>query len=104
MLFMSQPRPGSLLNHTPLEQLKKTEILVGDPQIAGSVLGDGIHWAAGKTTYRSESVVFQVAESGNRGDPDSPPTILKKRLRVLSVIPSVQATTSAEPNAAIAGR
>src|ERR1041385_8520488 len=119
---MSQPVPGNLPDLTIAEQMKKTETFIGDPQIPRNVLSDGKDRSAGNAIYGNKPVILQIAEFENCRDPDSPTSILKKRIRVQSIefavwfavvgaemfnLPttqSVQATNSAQPNAAIPGR
>src|SRR6516165_10740792 len=116
---MSEAGPRNLLDLTSQGQTKKTEFLVGDPQISRLVLGDGLDRPAGNAAHWNKSVVLHVAELAKGGGPDSPSTILKKRIRVkpiefpvsfyaagtgnrnLPVIPSVQATKSGEPDASL---
>ena len=86
---MSQRGPGNLPGHTSLKQLIKTETLVGDPQITGSVLSDRSYRPAGNAFYRDISVILQIAESAKRRNPDSPAIILKKRIRVRPFKPAV---------------
>src|ERR1700722_14314653 len=76
---MSQPGPRNLLDYAAPEQMKKTVIQVGDPQISPRVPGDGIHNPPGNAVYRNKSVILQVANPAKRGDPNSPAIILKKR-------------------------
>src|SRR5262249_51386857 len=133
-VFTSQAGPGNLLDHIVPQQMKKTEFLVGNPQIPCGVFNDRTRNSAGNGAYRNKPVIFKVAEPTNRGDPNSPAIILKQRMRVksvelpvsfvaagywlcaapglraalavnrnLPVIPSVQAVTGAEPDAAIPG-
>jgi hypothetical protein len=65
--------------------MKKTAILVGDPQIPGSVLSDGMHYSARKAAYGNKPIILHVADPATRGDPNSPAIILKKRIWVMSV-------------------
>src|SRR6516164_2491645 len=82
---MSQAGPGNLLDFAALRQTNKATFLVGDPQIAGAVLGDRIYWPAGNASYRDEPAIFHVAELAKCGGPDTPATILKQGSCVISV-------------------
>src|SRR6266566_4394337 len=84
MVLRSQPGPGSLLDLITRRQAKKTEILVGDPQIPRGVRGDGMHDSAGNAADGNIPVILQVADPAKRGDPDSPATVLKKGLQLVS--------------------
>src|SRR6266478_62305 len=114
--------------------MKKAMIHVTDPKIPAVVPGDGIQLAAGHAKYGNKPAVLKVGNPAKRGDPNSPAIILKKRLhparqstigyladrpgrlgrrrpctsaavnRNLPFLPSVQATTGANPHAAIPGR
>src|SRR5262249_6813758 len=113
--LMSESGPGNLLDHIPAEQLKETCILVGDPEILRAVLGDAMHGSARDTADWDKSVILQIAEFAQCGDPDSPAGILKKRIRSTSIefpvalveggnlpiLPSVQTTSSSEPDTSI---
>src|SRR5882724_3103013 len=79
MILMSQFGPRNLLNLTPADQMKKTALFVGDPQIPLGVLSNGKGVFAGKHAYGNEPVILQVAYTANRSDPDSLATILEKR-------------------------
>src|SRR5690348_18385474 len=82
---MSQPAPGNLLNIINLGKAKKTGILAGDPQVAGSVFGNGSHESEGRVNHGDQMAVFQVTHPLPRRNPDSPATVLKKGLRAESV-------------------
>lgn len=125
MGLTSQLGPGNLLHHIPPEQLKKGVMLVGNPHVAGGVLGDGSHRSAGNTAHGNVPIIFQIAEPMQCGAPNSPAIILKKRMwkfarfsvafiavgqlrcatlagnRNLPVGPFVQAATGGEPNTSI---
>src|SRR4030095_15008125 len=115
MVLMSQLGPRNPLDHIPAEQLKETSILVGDPEILRRVLGDALHEAAGDAADGDKSVILQVANPVKSGNPNSPASILKKRIRSkaiefpvasvesgdLPILPSVQTIAGAEPNASI---
>src|SRR5262249_31440020 len=117
-ILISQPGPGNALDHIPAGESKETGILVGDPEIPGSVFGNTIHHSAWKALYRNKSVTLQLAEFAMCGNPNSPARILKKRLRSnsiafpvapaergdLSVLPLVQVTSTREPDTSIPGR
>src|SRR5712691_1317412 len=78
MALTSHPGPGSLLDFITGGQTKKTELLVGDPQIPPSVLSDGMHISAGNAAYGNKPIILQVADPAKRGDPASSSTVLKK--------------------------
>src|SRR5262245_55385911 len=115
MILMSQPGPGKLLHHLAAEQLKKTSILVGDPEILRRVFGDAMHGSARDATDGDKPVILQVAEFACRGDPDAPASILKKRKRSksiefpvasvesgdLPILPAVQPASRSEPDTSI---
>src|SRR5262245_1205894 len=81
MVFTSQPGPRNLLAHSAPDQIKKTVILVGDPDASPGALSDAVHGAAGNAAYGNKSVILQITEPATRGDPDSPTTILEERIR-----------------------
>src|SRR5262249_53525460 len=120
VIFMSQRCPGNLLHLAVTIQFKKTELLVVDPKISSFVLNYGKHSSAARNAaYRIKAVILKVADAAKCGDPDSPAIILKKGTRAmavefavgvaaagagnrdLTVIPSVQAARSCEPNASV---
>src|SRR6266849_6798283 len=84
MALASQPGPGSLLDFITGGHTKKTQLLVGDPQISRTILGDGMHDSAGNAAYGNIPVIRQVADPAKRGDPDSSATVLKKGLQLVS--------------------
>src|SRR5262249_7692320 len=122
-----QPRPGKLLEHTVPKQMKKTAVLVGDPQAPVSVLGNGKDGSSGNATDGNEPVILQVTEPLQRGDPDSAVGVLKEGRnpivrqstggdlphstpglpaplavnRKFAAVPSGQASRSAYPHASI---
>src|SRR5215472_1877807 len=112
---MSEASPRDLLDLPSPGQTKKALILVGDPEIPRSVLGDAVHHAARNSSDRNEAAVLQVAQFPIGGDPNSPTTILKKRIRRIPIelpvssaengdlraVPAVQATISGAPDAPI---
>src|SRR5262249_26108274 len=93
-------------------------LLIGDPEISCRVLGDAMHGSARDAADGDKSVILQVAEFACRRDPDAPASILKKRIRVLSIefavasvergdlpiLPAVQTTGSSEPDTSISVR
>src|SRR5277367_5702037 len=96
-------------------QMKEIVILVGDPEIPGTV--HGMHDPARHATYGNKPAVLEVGKRASRRDPNSPAIILEERVRIirqstaslaidrnLPVIPSVQAITRSQPNAAVPGR
>src|SRR5262245_30376229 len=119
MVLMSQAVPGNLLDFISRGHTIETVILVGDANIPRVILGNSMHGSAGNAAYGDKTVILQVADAAKRRDPDSPAMILKKRTGVesvefadwfgaatarnrnLSIVPSVQATTSRQPNASI---
>src|SRR5262245_12820573 len=119
MVLVSKFGGGNLLHLISRGQPEKTAILVGDPQITLSVLGDTMHRPPGDARYGNETVILQVAELALCGNPNSSAFILKKGIRAESIetavtfgagcagnrylplIPLVQATRGAEPNASI---
>src|SRR5215472_11040500 len=84
-VFMSKPGPGNLFNLTSLGKPKKAVILVGDPQVSRSVLGDRTNNSAGNGAYGNKPAILHVAEPVSCGNPDPPATVLKKRVRDVSV-------------------
>src|SRR6266849_2430924 len=84
MALASQPGPGSLLDFITGGHTKKTQLLVGDPQISRTILGDGMHDSAGNAAYGNIPVIRQVADPAKRGDPDSSAAVLKKGLQPVS--------------------
>src|SRR5580658_7376661 len=97
--------------------MKKTMILVADPEVPPAVTGDGMHDPARYATDGNKPAILEVGKPACRGDPNSAAIILKERVRTilqstasltenrnLAVIPSVQAITRTKPNAAVSGR
>src|ERR1700750_2391465 len=126
MILMPQRTPRNLIDHSSAEQLKKSNVLVGNPKATGRVLRDGGHGPSGDAAYGNKAGVLQIAEPAHGGGPDSPAVILKKRVRDksvrlrfafvvadvwlclapavsrnLPVNPSVQAVACGEPNASV---
>jgi hypothetical protein len=107
MVHMPEPRPWYLLDHTPTEYLKKSGVLVGDPEIPGFVLCDGSN-SSGYCADRNIPAIVEIPEPKRGGNPNSPGIILKERIRFeaaadncnLSAIPPVQAIRSGHPNTA----
>src|SRR5690242_1539179 len=74
-----------------------------------------MHISAGKSAYRNKPVILEKAELVKGRDPDSPSTILKKRIRSipidfsvspakrrnLSIDPFVQTANGPKPNSSI---
>src|SRR5258705_740406 len=77
---MSQSGPGNLLYQSSPEQLKKSDMFVGNPQIPSGVLCDSSYRSALKTAHELKAIILKIAEPCNRGVPNSPAIILKKRL------------------------
>src|SRR4030095_5178618 len=112
MVLMSQPSPGNLFDLISRRQTVETVILVGDAHIPRVIPGHTMHGPAGNAAYGDKAVILQVADAADRREPDSPAMILKKGVgiepvelavsfaaadassRNLSILPSVQATTS----------
>src|SRR5262245_44619830 len=119
MVLMSQAVPRNLLHFISRGHTIETVILVGDANIPRLILGHTMHGPAGNAAYGDKTVILQVADAAKRGDPDSPAMILKKGVgiesaefpvwfaaagasnRNASIVPSVQATNSGQPNASI---
>src|SRR5215470_4609394 len=90
-------------------------MLVGNSQVSGAVLNDGSHYSAWKLTQRNKVIIFQVAESVRRRDPDSFAIVLKERLRWiairftvsiaidrnLSFTPPIQTISRGQPNGSV---
>ncbi len=116
-ILPSQLGPRDSFDHAFPKQMKKTLILVADPEIPRTVASDGMHDPARRAVYGNKPAILEVGNPSSRGDPNSSAIILKEGGcivwqsavslavdRNLAVIPSVQAIGSTEPNAAIPGR
>jgi hypothetical protein len=98
--------------------VKKTLILVADPEIPSTIASDGMHIAAGHGAYCGKPAILEVGDPAMGGNPNSPVIILRQRIHDiirqstvslavncnLPVVPSVQAIPGAKPDAAIPGR
>ena len=99
--------------------MKKTVILVADPEIPRAVPGDGMHVSAGHAADGNKPAILEVGDPAHawrpkfardhpeRGTPTPSSWQSTASLAVnrnLPVLPSVQAIDSAKPNAAIPGR
>src|SRR4029077_1433843 len=110
IVFMSQATPRYSFEFASLGQTKKS-LRIGYPEIPLGVFGDTLHVEPRNARNWNKSVLLQVAEFAEGGDPDSPARILIKRLRRkpvkfsvsgnLPVVPPVQARIGGNPNAAI---
>src|SRR6202035_3842132 len=81
-ILASKCGPGNPLQLFVLRQSGKSEVVAGDPQIAGSVLGEEGHWPS-RSCDRNKPIILQVADPGQGGNPDSPARVLKKRSHTL---------------------
>src|SRR6185369_6815633 len=61
-IVMTEFGPWDLLDHTLTTYLKKTGMLVSDPQISSNVLCDTSGYSR-HVGYRNKAVIFKVAES-----------------------------------------
>src|ERR1700683_2298305 len=77
-ILASKCGPWNRWDHIILRQSQEAEVAVGDPKITRSVLGQGLHQPTG-SGRRNKPVVLQVADRGQRGNPDSPARVLKER-------------------------
>src|ERR1700723_3640945 len=103
--------------------MKNTLMLVADPEIPRTVRGHrmhhgaGIRDSAGINIQGDKPAVLEVGNPAQRGRQNSPMIVLKQRLDTiirqsislsingnLSILPSVQAIDSPQPNAAIVSR
>src|SRR4051794_17770464 len=98
---MPELGPWNLLDHILVAYLKKSGVLVRDPQPSCSVLCDSRHGSS-HFADRNKTLIFQVPEAEGSRNPDSSGIILKERIRSetidfavenrdLSVVPSVHA-------------
>src|ERR1051325_1899666 len=117
MVLMSQLSPGNWSKLIFRRETKEALTFVVHPQISATVLRNGKHSSARKSLYGNELLIFKVSDTMVCGDPDSSAIILEKRIRRiiqlpaflaangitldLSVIPSVQTSTGAEPDTSI---
>src|SRR5580693_2172927 len=94
--------------------MKKTLLLIADPEITRTISRNGMPVFAGYASYGNEPSILKVGKPAIRGDPNAPPIVLKEGLRIIcqsaaslavnrnsAVSPFVQAITSAKPNAAV---
>src|SRR5580704_17568083 len=58
--------------------MKKTVILVADPETPRSVPGDGKHLSTGHAAYGNESAILHVANPMKRGHANAPLIVLKE--------------------------
>src|SRR5579871_3389684 len=58
--------------------MKKTVILVADPETPCSVPGDGKHLSSGHAAYGNKSAILHVANPMKRGHPNAPLIVLKE--------------------------
>ena len=58
--------------------MKKTLILVADPDVSRAVPGYGIHNSAGHAIHGNKPAILEVRNPASRGDPNSPVTILER--------------------------
>src|ERR1700687_1062430 len=76
-ILTSECGPWNLLELIVRRQSQEADVAVGDPQIPRGVLGEGLHQPTG-SRRRNKPVIFQEADRGQRGNPDSPARVLKE--------------------------
>src|SRR5262249_24188861 len=77
VIVMSQVAPGDLLDFTFAPQMKKTELLIGEPHIPSCVLINSELASAGNASYGNKPAFFPVADATKCSNPDSSVIILK---------------------------
>src|SRR5271166_523454 len=97
--------------------MKKTFVLVANPEAPRTVSGDGMHNSAGHGICRNKPAVLKVGDPTGRCDPNSRTIVLEQRPdgvirqsislavnRNLPVLPSVQTIERAKPDTAVPSR
>src|SRR5262249_49791311 len=114
----SKAGPGNLFYLGSPGQTKKTESLVGHPEISRSIFSEGIHDST-RNPAQNKPIIFKVANTAARGDPTSSVSILKKATwsksiefpvrfgaaglhnRELSSLPPIEASIRSKPSTSI---
>src|SRR5215831_18640952 len=81
MILMSQPFPWNLFQQSPIDQMKKAERLVVDPDVSGRLFGNGMRHRAGHRGYATKPAILEKGNSMQSRNPDPPPVILIKGLQ-----------------------